>query len=391
MKRTAKFLAFALIVIGLLACKKDGTDNYIYRIPEQDTEGWLVADAEDEGLRVEPLEDMMDLIRETEGDNIHSILIFRNGKLVFEEYFEGYLYSSNPPGSNGDYIQYDRKTDHYLASVSKTVTSAIFGVAVKMGYITDIDEKLIDLFPEYTDILVGEKADITVEHLLTMTAGLSWDESSYSYTDPRNDVTALFNTDDPLESILDNTFLSTPGTEFLYNSGATNVLGAIVEEKTDMRLLDFANLYFFDPLNISGGLWQLMGGGLFFASGGVFMRPRELAKIGHIYLNDGYWGDAQYVSQGWIDASVTRHINTMGRTLPWATYYGYQWWMKDFHSGGTTYPCFLAAGWGGQYMFVFPGIELIVITNAGNYFNYGSLNEIDLIEDYILATLSMTP
>ena len=76
---------------------------------------------------------------------------------MFEEYFEGYLYSSDPPGSNGDYIQYDRETDHFLASVSKTVTSAVFGVAVKMGFITDLDEKLIDIFPQYTDILVGEK------------------------------------------------------------------------------------------------------------------------------------------------------------------------------------------------------------------------------------------
>ena len=99
-----------------------------------------------------------------------------------------------------------------------------------------------------------------------------------------------------MECILDNTFLSTPGTQFLYNSGATNILGAIVEEKTEMSLLDFANQYFFEPLDVSGGLWQRIGGDLFFASGGIFLRPRELAKIGYVYLNNGYWRDEYIVS-----------------------------------------------------------------------------------------------
>ncbi len=386
MKRKAGFFVLAVLAVCICSCSNDRAAPYRYRVPAEGTEGWAVAYADSEGLDHELLEDMMDLIRNTRGNNIHSVLVFRNGKLVFEEYFEGYLYSSDPPGSNGDHILYDMKTDHYLASVSKTVTSAIFGVAVKMGYITDLDEKVVDLFPEFAYLLTGGKEDITVEHLLTMTAGLSWDESSSPYGDPRNDVSSLFGSD-PLASILDNALLSVPGTQFLYNSGATNILGAIIELKTGMDLLDFANEYFFDPLEVSGGLWQRMGGGLLFASGGLFLRPRELAKIGHLYINGGYWGDRQLITAEWIDASVARHVATKGRTLPWATHYGYQWWMKDFHSGASSFPCFLAAGWGGQYMFVFPGQHLVVVTNAGNYLSSGSLNEFDLVESYILPAL----
>ncbi|MEZ4997477.1 MAG: serine hydrolase domain-containing protein [Bacteroidales bacterium] len=150
---------------------------------------------------------MMDYINGREGHNIHSVLVVRGGKLVFEEYFAGYLYSSDPPGSNGDYLQYDRETDHFLASVSKTVTSVIFGAAVKEGFITDLDEKIIDIFPQYSDILTGKKADITVRHLLTMSSGLAWDESTTSYGDPANDVTKLFTSTDPIRGFYQTSFL----------------------------------------------------------------------------------------------------------------------------------------------------------------------------------------
>lgn len=353
-------------------------------MPELADDGWSVGDADEAGLKTAILTDMMNYIRDTEGHNIHSILVFKDGKLVFEEYFEGYLYSSNPPGSDGDYILYDRETDHYLASVSKTVTSVIFGIAVKEGFITDLDEKIIDIFPEYSDILTGEKADITVRHLLTMSSGLAWDESSTPYGDPSNDVTRLFLSDDPLREILSNTLLTTPGQTFLYNSGGTNVLGAIIEKYAGMSLLDFGNIYLFDPLNVSGGVWQRMGGGLFFASGGVFLRPRELAKIGYIFINGGYWKDTQIVSKEWIEDSVTEHILTYGRTLPAAHGYGYQWWIMDFRANNKTYPCYFAAGWGDQYMFIFPGEGMIVVFNGGNYQRSGSISQFDLVEDYIL-------
>lgn len=387
MKREVKIILLSILVLVGTHCSRDKAGLYHYSTPETANDGWVVAKAGDAGLNQGVLCDMMDHIINTEDHNIHNILIFKDNKLVFEEYFEGYLYSGDPPGSNGEYVQYDRETDHYLASVSKTVTSAIFGVAVKLGYITDIHEKVVDIFPEYLDILTGEKADIDIEHLLTMTTGLSWDETTYPYSDSRNDVAALFNTDDPLRHILNNTLLSTPGTEFLYNSGATNVLGAIIEEKTGMSLLDFSNEHFFEPLNVSGGLWQKMGGDLFFASGGVFLRPRELAKIGYVYLNEGYWGTQQLITSDWIDDSDTPHITTYGRTLPSATHYGYQWWLKDFSAGGIVYHCFLAAGWGDQYMFVFPDIDMIVVFNGGNYLSGGSINQFDLVEDYILAAV----
>jgi len=380
-------LIFSTLFLALMCCSKNNQEPYLYSVPLLADDGWSVGDADKAGLRTGVLSEMMDYIRETNGDNIHNILIFKDGKLVFEEYFEGYLYVSEPPGTNGDYIQYDRETDHYLASVSKTVTSVIFGAAVKEGYITDLDEKVVDIFPEYSNILVGEKANITVKHLLTMSSGLSWDESSTPYGDPANDVTLLFSSADPMAEILNNAMIASPGEEFLYNSGGTNILGAIVEQYTGMSLLDFGNQYLFDPLEVQGGSWQGMAGGLIFASGGLFLRPRELAKIGYIFLNDGYWKDTQVVNEQWIEESTTGHILTKGRTLPLATSYGYQWWVMNFNNGNITYPCFFAAGWGDQYMFVFPGQDMIVVFNGGNYLRSGSISQFSLVRDYILEAL----
>ncbi len=340
-----------------------------------------------EGLDPVPLEDMMNELDRYYDPLVHSILLFRGGNLVFEEYFEGYLYSMDPPGSNGDHIMYTRETDHFLASVSKSITSVIFGAAVKAGFIGSLDQKLVEVLPEYADILTGEKAGITLEHLLSMSSGLEWDEDSSPYGDPANHVTGLFNSEDPIEFALSLDMVSEPGEEFLYNSGSTNVLGAVVQKVTGKSLLEYGNEVLFDPLGISGGSWEQLPGGYYFASGGIYLRPRELAKIGYLFLNDGYWGGEQVLTVDWIEESVKAQISTGGLTLPMANEYGYQWWKMDFNSGGKVYPCFFAAGWGGQYMFIFPDQDMIVLFNGGKFLKSGPVSFFSLVENYILPSL----
>ena len=287
-----RILLLALILILIPACEDDNPtsyNTYEYSIPEQTTDGLTVGSATDAGLNSEMLIDMMNYVNNMDNHNIHNILIFKDNLLVFEEYFAGYLYSPYPPGSNGDWIFYDKEVDHFLASISKSITSVIFGAAVKDGYIDNIDAKIVDIFPEYNDILTGDKANITIKHLLTMSSGLAWDESSYSYDDPRNNVAGLFNAEDPIAYTLSLELLYSPGTEFLYNSGGTNVLGAIIQKYTEMRMIDYGSECLFDPLNVEGGIWTRLGEDYCFASGGFYFRPRELAKIGYLFMNDGYW------------------------------------------------------------------------------------------------------
>lgn len=376
------------VLLFIAGCDTSTQYNYNYQVPESANDGWQVAALDKEDLSLDKVSEMMDYLEETPGHNLHCILFFRNGKLIFEEYFDGYLYSSNPPGSNGDFITYTKETDHYLASVSKSITSVIFGAAVKQGYIENLDARVVDVLPEYAGILTGDKADLTLEHLLTMSSGLSWDESSTSYEDPNNDVVQLFMSEDPIEYILSLPLIDPPGTQFLYNSGATNVLGAVIQEATGMSLLDFGNECLFDPLQMEGGLWQRLPGDNFFASGGIFLRPRELAKIGFLFLNDGYWGDQQIITESWIAESVEEHIPTHGRTLPLAHAYGYQWWLQDYEVDGQTFPTFLAAGWGDQYMIMFPEEDLIILFNGGNYLSSGTVSPFYLVEHYIIPALS---
>jgi CubicO group peptidase (beta-lactamase class C family) len=165
------------------------------------------------------------------------------------------------------------------------------------------------------------------------------------------------------------------------------VLGAIIQKYSGKNLLDFGNEYMFDPLNIQGGSWQRLPSGYFFAGGGIFLRPRELAKIGYMFLNNGYWGEKQVITPGWISESVQEHIMTQGRTLPLAHGYGYQWWLKDFHVKDLTYNCFLAAGWGDQYMFIIPAKELMIVFNGGNFLSAGSISPFSLVADCILVAL----
>ena len=384
-----------ILRIGLLlaffyvfsTCSREHENKQIYnQVPEQTADGWTTNSLESVNMNPEIIGTMMQYI--VNGNHkIHSILIVKDGQLVFEEYFEGYLYSGNPPGSDGAYIMYTRETDHYLASVSKTVTSVIVGTAIKEGFVENIEDKVVHYLPDYDDILTGDKMDITLKHLLTMSSGLTWDENSYSYEDPRNNVVQLFLSDDPIEYILSLPLISSPGSEFLYNSGGTNVIGAIIQECAGMSLLEFGNTFLFDPLNIEGGVWQSLPGGYLFASGGLFLRPRELAKIGYLFLNNGYWGEHQIISEDWIEESVNEHIDTYGRTLPLAHAYGYQWWMQDFQVNGQTYASFLAAGWGEQYMYIFPEEAMIVLFNCGYYLTPVSISPYDLTRDYILNSL----
>jgi CubicO group peptidase (beta-lactamase class C family) len=387
MKRAILYLMLTGFILFLNACSEERVP-YEYQVPENTEDGWEVASVDKEGLDPVPLEDMMNELDRYYEPLVHSILLLRGGKLVFEEYFEGYLYSMDPPGSNGDHILYTRKTDHFLASVSKSVTSVIFGAAVKEGYIGSLDQKLVEVLPEYTDILTGEKAGITLEHLLTMSSGLEWDESSKPYGDPANHVTGLFNAEDPIEFALSLDMVSEPGEEFLYNSGSTNVLGAVVQKVTGKSLLEYGNEVLFDPLDIVGGFWEQLPGGYFFASGGLYLRPRELAKIGYLFLNEGYWGSEQVITGDWIEESVKGHISTDGNTLSMAHEYGYQWWRMNFNVDRKSYPCFFAAGWGGQYMFIFPELDMMVLFFGGKFLKSGPVSFFSLVENYILPSLN---
>ena len=393
----ALFLSINLIFFSLISCSKDAgvvTPNttidtgYQYTVPEQLNDGWQTASVTDVGMTIEPLKEMMDSLYYGREHKIHNVLIIKNNKLVFEEYLKGYAYRTDPPRELNYIIQYDRDMYHYLASVTKSVTSTLFGVAVKNGFIpNNMDEKITTFFPHYSDILIGNKANITVKHLLTMTSGLDWDETTYPYGDPRNDVTGMFLSSDPIRFVLSKGMHAPPGVQFHYNSGVTNVLAEIIRLQTNQNFLQYADANLFQPLGITNYLWERIHGNYYFASGGLHLRPRDLTKIGYAFLNNGVWNGQQIITQGWINASTTSYINP-GWT-GFANGYGYQWWMNTRNINGTNYDYFMAAGYGEQYMLVCPALDLILVFNGSYFGTPVTVSPFELIENYIEPALNL--
>jgi len=378
---------FGVLVISCQGGHQDERADYRYQYvkPADCADGLSTATLGDVGLRMDPFREMMDDIEDTDNHRIHSILVLKDNRLVFEAYFEGYAFSPSAPNNDGVWMQYGRETDQYLASETKSVTSLLVGIAFKEGYLGDVDRKVSDYFPEYADVLTGEKADITIRHLLTMTCGLAFDETTYPYGNPLNDVTQLFLNGDPVRFILSKDLVAKPGTSFFYNSGASNLLGAIIEKATGMGLLDFANQFLFEPLGTEGGVWESFPSGGLFASGGLHLRAREWLKIGTLMLNEGHWAGKPILGADWVQDSVQRACSTPGD--PHASGYGYQWWLGGVRVNNHTWPCFYAAGWGDQYLFILPDFDMIMVINCGNFSWQPRISPFDLVQEYMVRAL----
>ena len=217
-----------------------------------------------------------------------------------------------------------------------------------------------------------------------MSSGIQWDDETYPYTDPRNDLHQLFNVSDPIRYILSKDIIETPGTIFAYRNCNTNLLGEIIRKAAGQRLDTFSENYLFTELGISDFEWQMLPNNVVFASGDLRLRPRDMAKFGQLFYNGGVWNQEQLISESWINESVLTRFYMSSDF--WEDGYGYQWWTKTFHSGSNSYHTYFAQGWGGQCIFVFPENNMIVVFTGGNY--YTSSPMLTLINNYILPALN---
>jgi CubicO group peptidase (beta-lactamase class C family) len=390
MNRRLYFSALLLILCSLVwvvscAPEHEPEHEYVYRIPEQTNDGWATANLEDAGMRADLLGEMMKRIHSDEYQNVHGIVIVKNGKLVFEEYFEGYTFSYTGPLSSalkfrGERTDFGKDTLHNLASVTKSLTSALVGIAIERGYIQGVDDQLFSYLPDYAYLSNEQKDRITLEHLLTMTAGLQWNELELWLGDMDHDLIQLFMVPDPIEYVLAKPVAAEPGTAWYYNGGGVNVLGEVIREATGMRMDDFALRYLFAPLGITEYEWDHINSDVIHASGNLKLRPRDMAKFGYLYLNGGTWQGQQIISQEWVEKSTNESVS-----IPWDSLanilgeeyaylpethgdrYGYLWWLNTYHTNSHSVDAYFASGWGGQRIFVFPGLDMVVVLTGGNY------------------------
>ena len=302
-------------------------------------------------------------------ENIDSILIAREGRLVFEEYFN----------------YHSRTNAHDVASVSKSITSILIGLAIEQRHIVSIQDKVLTFFPEYTSLKVEDprKEDITIEDLLTMRSGLEcddWDPASRSYY-----LKNQPNRADEIEFILNIPMDIKPGVLFSYCTWGTVVLNALLFKTTGMELPVYANKFLFQPLGTRSVFW----GGPYRTwkniDGIALMTSRDMAKIGQLMLQNGKWDGEEIIPEAWIEQS-TRQSEPLLFNETWGKGYGYLWWISDVPIAGRMIHSFAASGYGGQVIAVFPDLDMVIVLTGSNYEN-DTGQPFDIMKRYILPAI----
>ncbi len=337
---------------------------------------WRVASPEAQGMDGEHLVQMLEFIRDQQLD-LHSVLVTRHGMLVLETYF--YPYAADTP--------------HAIYSATKSVSSALVGIAIGEGVIPNVDTPMLHFFPDRTIANVDDrKQRITLEHLLTMSSGLSWRRPPTGGPPP---VYAFQNSADPVQFVLDRPVDDNPGTRFFYNSGGSHLLSAIVQASTQQTALTYARQKLWEPLGITDVAWQADATGVNDGGTGIWLRPRDMARFGLLYARRGVWNEQQIIPAIWVDVSTRQHMPAPKQPdqgyppSPNVVGYGYQWWVNAL--GG-----YSAIGFGEQEIIVLPEHDLVIVM-TGTFAEGGAVTPEDLTRQFIVpavtssAPLSDTP
>jgi CubicO group peptidase (beta-lactamase class C family) len=338
-----------------------GQPAYLWTRPEETDDGWATGAPSDVGIHQGALEETVRAIVAGEAGALHSLLVARNGTLVLEEYFYGW----------------GRDDLHHITSCTKSVSSLLVGIAIDEGYLSNVDAPLLDFFPDSTEV-VGRGWDaIRLEHLLTMTMGLDWTDSEIGSWAPPGDQFA---------QILGRDAAVAPGSRFRYGSRDVNLLAGILVQATGVEADVFAKEQLFGPLGISNWDWEFrrwqnhpeMAAAL-------NLRPRDMAKLGQLVLDEGAWQGRRVVSADWIRESVHPHVPE----TPYGLQYGYLWW-RFAPSNSPLGAIPFANGIGSQFIAVIPETGLVIVTTGGNSLNGRQFDIVRVVEQYLLPGISVS-
>lgn len=310
---------------------------------------WTVDTPESQGLKSGPLREITEAIRSGSHGDIHSLLVVRNGVLVWEEYFGG---------SN-------REELHTLQSVTKSFTSAAIGIAIARRDITGVETPILDFFPDYPEPenLDDRKRTIRLEHLLTMRSGTDYNENGPG--SPHFQLNATRTGWDKF--YLDRPMVRDPGERFQYDSGGVILLSAILQRRTGLHADKYLDTHLFGKLGITNSSWFRNDEEHPHTGGGLFLRSRDVARFGLLYLRQGRWQGEQVVPQDWVRESFAEHVDLRYMGRPFVTGYGYLWWiMRPDPDGDGGIPIYSARGFMGQYIFVIPEHRMVVVSTGRN-------------------------
>jgi hypothetical protein len=337
--------------------------KYSYHPPKNDNDGLKTGNLDNTGLDKNLLHEMVQKIVDGTYPNVHSVLIIKDEKLVFEEYF----------------YEHDKYKLHELRSATKSFVSALTGIAIEKGFIKSTNEKVLSYFPEYTfQHNTEEKKRITIENLLTNQSGLDCDV--YNSKAVGNESIMAYEKD-WIQYSLDLPMNDRAGGIGQYCSSNPIILGRIIEKATQMSLPAFAQQTLFKDIGIKNFEWHFKPDP---SSGETFcqlnLRSRDMAKFGLLYLNNGFWNGKQVIPKDWVEQSLDKHSVVAGLD------YGYLWWTKYLDADGVRYYGKLAQGNGGQKIYIFKELNLVTVITAGHYNMQSSSNELN--SKYILPAFN---
>ena len=323
--------------------------QYAYESPEVLNDGWPTSSLDAVDMDTQMISLLTDRLMNGRYGGVRSLVVVKDGFLVHEAYFDGF----------------SRETPQEIYSITKSISSVLVGIAVDKGLIAGVDVPIAAFFPEYAELFSDErKRRITIEHLLTHTSGLDWDEHTYPYEDPRNsEFNMYYGAEDWMAYVLGVPMRDEPGTRYEYNTGAVHLLSAILKTATGLAADEFADECLFGPLSITDYGWNEdpMGYPRTGAThGGLRMTVRDVAKFGQLYLDGGAWHGQRLISGAWVEASLNPRAATPSDTGGM----GYLWFVNSFQFRGHALETFVARGFGGQTLLVTPSLDLVVVVTC---------------------------
>jgi len=301
------------------------------------TQGWRSTTPERQGIDSDKLADALDYIQKHDV-SVHNLLVIRDGYVVLDAYF----------------YPYDKANVHDVASVTKSITSVLIGIAIDRGKIPSMHQPALSLFPnKQIANRDTRKERLTIEHLLTMSSGV---DCQYEPSEPT--LRQMRQSNDWVQFMLDLPMTTEAGEKFVYCSGGMHLLSGIISQTTGISALDFARQTLFAPLGIRDVIWPSDAQGRSHGWGDLHLHPYDMAKIGYLWLNHGMWDGKHIISADWVAASTRVHAST-----GMSNDYGYGWWVK---SRGEPF-VYEAVGRGGQRISVVPSKNLIVVMTGGGF------------------------
>ena len=371
-KRGVRLCSFVIVAATSMAAGQERQTSGQARVDE-----WVVSSPESAGLSAEPLAAMDKAIRAGEFKKIGSVLVARHGKLVYESYFDG-----------------DANSLRDTRSATKTVTSALVGIAIDEKKLSGVDARVLALLPERMRKMQNpdpRKDKITVEDFLTMSSPLEcddWNDAS------RGNEERMYLVEDWAQFILDlpvrgrmhlGERVEPPpyGRNFSYCTGGVFILSEVLQKATGDRTDRYAQEKLFGPLRITDAQWVYSPLDVPQTGGGLRLTSRDLLKIAELYRQGGVWEGKRIVSESWVKASIQPHARIDDQTE-----YGYLWWLKTFKAGEKNDPAFYMSGNGGNKVAVFPSLDLAVVLTSTNYNTKGMHEQTDrLLTEYILRAV----